>query len=99
MNRTSRVTVSLMMKIQCRFYLLWTMMMDTRYSILVSEAVYKEKMQHLTLRVTKLKLRTYTGEATPVLGVVDVTVEHKKQKKILPLYIIQGNHSALLGCR
>ncbi|KAJ8380942.1 hypothetical protein SKAU_G00017200 [Synaphobranchus kaupii] len=70
----------------------------TRVSM-VSEAVYKEKLQHLTLRVTKLKLRTYTGEAVPVLGVVDVTVEHNEQKKTLPLYIIQGNCPALLGHR
>ena len=70
----------------------------TRVSM-VSEAVYKGKLQHLTLRVTKLKLRPYTGEAVPVLGVVDVTVEHNKQKKTLPLYIIQGNLPALLGCR
>ena len=70
----------------------------TRVSM-VSEAVYKEKLQHLALRETKLKLRTYTGEPVPVLGVVDVTVEHNEQKKTLPLYIIQGNRPALLGRR
>lgn len=42
-------------------------------------AVYKEKLQHLALRETKLKLRTYT---VPVLEVVDVTVEHNGQEKI-----------------
>ena len=66
---------------------------------LVSDAVYKEKLQHLTLRETKLKLRTHTGEPVPVLGVVDVTVEHSAQKKTLPLYIIQGNRPVLLGRR
>lgn len=70
----------------------------TRVSM-VSEAVYKEKLQHLTLRPTKLKLRTYTGEPVPVLGAVDVTVEHNKQKVILPLYIIPGDRPALLGRR
>lgn len=55
---------------------------------MVSEAVYKEKLQHPTLRETKLKLRTYTGEPVPVLGVVDVTVECIGQKKTLQLYII-----------
>lgn len=44
--------------------------------------VYKEKLQHLALRETKLKLRTYTGEPVPVLEVVDVTVEHNGQEKI-----------------
>ena len=66
---------------------------------MVSDSVYKEKLQHLTLRETKLNLRTYTGERVPVLGVVDVTVVHSAQKKTLPLYIIQGNRPALLGRR
>ena len=52
----------------------------TRVSM-VSEAVYKEKLQHLTLRVTELKIRTYTGEAVPVLGLVDVTVEQQQAEK------------------
>ena len=46
-----------------------------------------------------MKLRTYTGEPVPALGVVDVTVEHSTQKNSLPLYIIQGNRPALLGRR
>lgn len=50
-----------------------------------SEAVYKEKLKHLALRETKLKLRTHTGEPVPVLGVMDVTVVHNEQKKSLPL--------------
>ena len=53
------------------------MQVDTGSRVsMVSEAVYSEKLQHLTLQVTRLKLRTYTGEPVPVLGVVDVTVEH-----------------------
>lgn len=63
----------------------------TRVSI-VSEAVYKEKLQHLTL--PKTKLRTYTGEPVPVFGALDVTVEHNEQKKMLPLFIIPGKRPA-----
>lgn len=70
----------------------------TRVSM-VSEAVYKEKLKHLALRDTKLKLKTYTGESVPVLGAVNVKVEHNKQKEVLPLYIIAGNRPALLGRR
>lgn len=70
----------------------------TRVSM-ISEVVYKEKLQHLALRETKLKLRTHTGESVPVLGVVKVRVEHNQQKEILPLYIIAGNRPALLGRR
>ena len=76
------------------------MQVDTGSRVsMVAEAVYREKLQHLLLRATRLKLRTYTGEPVPVLGVVDVAVEHNGQKKTLPLYIIQGNRPALLGRR
>nr|XP_061811684.1 uncharacterized protein K02A2.6-like [Nerophis lumbriciformis] len=76
------------------------MQVDTGSRVLmVSEAVYSEELQHLVLQPTRLKLRTYTGEPVPVLGVVDVTVEHNGQKKTLPLYIIQGKRPALLGRR
>lgn len=68
----------------------------TRVS-LVSEILYKKKLQHLPLKETKLKLRTYTGGHVQVLGVVDVTVEHNNQKKVLPLHIVSGNRPALLG--
>ncbi|XP_041820347.1 uncharacterized protein K02A2.6-like [Chelmon rostratus] len=66
---------------------------------MVSETVYKEKLQHLALQATKLKLRTYTGEAVPVLGFVNVAVEYNKQKMTLPLYIIPGKRPALFGRR
>lgn len=70
----------------------------TRVS-LVSEVVYKEKLQHLTLRATKLKLKTYTGQSVRVLGAVNVTVTHNNQEKTLPLHIVSGNLPALLGRR
>lgn len=66
---------------------------------MVSETVYKDKLQHLALQVTKLKLQTYYGEAVPVLGFVHVAVEYNKQKMTLPLYIIAGNRLALFDCR
>ncbi|XP_050786183.1 uncharacterized protein LOC127037964 [Gopherus flavomarginatus] len=39
---------------------------------LVSETVYKEKLQHLPLKATKTVLKTYTGEAVSMLGTTDV---------------------------
>lgn len=57
----------------------------TRVS-LVSEVLYKEKLQHLPLKETKLKLRTYTGGHVQMLGVVDVTFTHNGQEKTLPLF-------------
>jgi hypothetical protein len=61
------------------------------------EAVYKEKLHHLTLQPTKMTLKTYTGEIVPVRGSVIVTVELNKQKVKISLYIVKGNHPALLG--
>ena len=74
------------------------MQIDTGSRVsMVSETVYKEKLQHHTLQLTKLRLKTYTGEAVPVLGVVNVTVEYNSQQVTLPLYIIKGDRPALLG--
>ena len=64
---------------------------------LVSEAVYKEKLHHLTPQPTKITLKTYTGETVPVRGIVTVTVKLNKQKVKLPLYIVEGSQPALLG--
>lgn len=46
----------------------------TRVSM-ISEVVYKEKLRHLALQETKLKLKTYTGESIPVL-VKHVPLQH-----------------------
>jgi hypothetical protein len=74
------------------------MQLDTGAAIyLLSEAIYKEKLHHLILQPTKMTLKTYTGELVPVRGSVIVTVELNKQKVKLPLYIVKGNHPALLG--
>jgi predicted aspartyl protease len=74
------------------------MQVDTGATIsLLSEAVYKEKLHHLTLQPRKMMLKTYTGEIVPVRGSIIVTVELNKQKAKLALYNVKGNHPALLG--
>nr|XP_048701272.1 uncharacterized protein K02A2.6-like [Caretta caretta] len=71
---------------------------DTGAAIsLVSEAVYKEKLQHLPLKATKTVLKTYTGEAVSMLGTVDVKVELNGQAAKLPLFVVRGNYPALMG--
>ena len=73
--------------------------MDTGAAVsLVSEVVYKEKLNHLTPQPTKITLKTYTGETVPVRGIVTVTVKLNKQEVKLPLYIVKGSQPALLGC-
>jgi len=63
----------------------------------VSVTSFKEKLPHLTPQPSNITLKTYTGEKVPVKGVIEVTVELNMQKRKLPLYIIEGNHPALLG--
>ena len=45
---------------------------------------------------TKVKLRTYTGELIPVVGVTTVTVSHHNQSKELELLIAAGVGPSLL---
>uniref|UniRef100_A0A452HWT6 CCHC-type domain-containing protein n=1 Tax=Gopherus agassizii TaxID=38772 RepID=A0A452HWT6_9SAUR len=74
------------------------MELDTGAAVsLVSETVYKEKLQHLPLKATKTVLKTYTGEAVPMLGTIDVKVELNGQAAKLPLFVVRGNYPALMG--
>ncbi|CAM4553725.1 unnamed protein product [Caretta caretta] len=74
------------------------MELDTGAAIsLLSEIVYKEKLQHLPLKATKTVLKTYTGEAVPMLGTTDVKVELNGQAAKLPLFVVRGNYPALMG--
>uniref|UniRef100_A0AAQ4QCI8 CCHC-type domain-containing protein n=1 Tax=Gasterosteus aculeatus aculeatus TaxID=481459 RepID=A0AAQ4QCI8_GASAC len=74
------------------------MQVDTGAAVsLVSEGVYRKKLHHLKPQPAKITLKTYTGEAVPVSGIVTVTVKLNKQKVKLPLYIVKGSQPALLG--
>uniref|UniRef100_A0AAQ4RGR7 ribonuclease H n=1 Tax=Gasterosteus aculeatus aculeatus TaxID=481459 RepID=A0AAQ4RGR7_GASAC len=74
------------------------MQVDTGAAVsLVSEVVYRKKLHHLKPQPAKITLKTYTGEAVPVSGIVTVTVKLNKQKVKLPLYIVKGSQPALLG--
>ncbi|XP_050780944.1 uncharacterized protein K02A2.6-like [Gopherus flavomarginatus] len=74
------------------------MELDTSTALsLVLETVYKEKLQHLPLKATKTVLKTYTGEAVPMLGTTDVKVELNGQAAKLPLFVVRGNYPALMG--
>ena len=44
-----------------------------------------------------MKLRTYTGELIPVLGVATVTVSHHNQSKELELLVAAGTGPSLIG--
>ena len=44
-----------------------------------------------------MRLRTYSGESLVVLGEVEVNVTIKEQKKMLPLVVVQGAGTSLIG--
>nr|XP_025038057.1 uncharacterized protein K02A2.6-like [Pelodiscus sinensis] len=64
---------------------------------LVSDSVYKEELKHLPLKATKIILKTYTGEAVPLLGTTDVKVELNGRTAELPLFVVKGHYPALMG--
>ena len=49
------------------------------------------------ITLTKVKLRTYTGELIPVLGIATVTVIHHNQSKELELLVAAGTGPSLIG--
>ena len=75
------------------------MEVDTGASVsLMGEAHFKSlKEKGAMLSPSKAKLSTYTGETIQVLGTSDVKVEHKGQTAMLPLVVIPGSGSPLLG--
>ena len=50
-----------------------------------------------TITPAKVKLRTYTGELIPVLGVATVMVSHHNQSKVLELLVAAGTGPSLIG--
>lgn len=74
------------------------MEIDTGAAVsLVSEAVYRKHLKHLSIQPARVVLKTYTGEVVAVKGLVKVKVELNGQCVKLPLYVVQGNYPSLLG--
>ena len=64
---------------------------------IVSERTFKQIKRAPKMKKTHLDLRTYTGEAVPVLGKTYVTVTYRQQKKKLPIIVVKGSGPNLLG--
>ena len=75
------------------------MEVDTGASVsLLGEVHFKPlKEKGASLRPSKAKLTTYTGETIQVLGIADMKVEYKGQTMTLPLLVIPGAGPPLLG--
>ena len=51
----------------------------------------------MTVLPSQVKLHSYSGEAIPVLGTVDVVVKYGVQIATLPLLVVKGEGPNLLG--
>ncbi|MDD9818931.1 MAG: RNase H-like domain-containing protein, partial [Gammaproteobacteria bacterium] len=74
------------------------MELDTGAAVtLVSESTYRRLWPYRPLQECPMKLRTYSGEQLTVLGQLHVQVQSGVQSANLPLVVVQGDGSSLLG--
>ena len=78
-----------------------TMEVDTGASVTVISEATRGKIWPTQpappLHPTDVKLRTYTGEAIPVVGKLMVKVQYQGQEEELPLVVVAGDGPSLLG--
>ena len=75
------------------------MEIDTGSSVsIISEGTFDKRFaDNILLTPSTSKLRTYTGEVMPVVGMAEVDIEYKGQKQCMPLLVVPGNGPSLLG--
>ena len=66
-------------------------------SLVSEETVSSSFMKNLPLYPTDVRLRTYTGEAVPVLRKLMVSVIKDEASITLPLLVVKGGGTTLLG--
>ena len=67
---------------------------------LVSEATIEELWKEKpALALSRVRLRSYSGEHIPVVGSVKVNIVYKQQSARLPLLVVQGDGSQLVGSK
>ena len=78
-----------------------TVELDTGASCsIISEATYRSLWPPESappLKPSPIKLRTYSGEDLPVKGSISVLVQYQDQETSLPVTVVAGNGSSLLG--
>ena len=74
------------------------MELDTGAAVsLVSECTYRHLCPNKPLQETTTCLRTYSGEQLVILGQLEVEVQYGAQRAHLPLCVVHGKGSSLLG--
>ena len=75
------------------------MEIDTGSSVsIISEGTFDKRFaDNILLTPSTSKLRTYTGEVMPFVGMAEVDVKYKGQKECMSLLVVPGNGPSLLG--
>ena len=75
------------------------MELDTGSSVsLISQSLYNNKFKKSApLKSSSIVLRTYTGQAVPVLGEFTAEVQYESQRMKLPLLVVGSEGPALFG--
>ena len=75
------------------------MELDTGAAVsLISKYTYRRLCSNKPLQETTTpRLCTHSGEQLTVLGQLDVEVQYRTQQAPLPLFVVQGEGSSLLG--
>ena len=75
------------------------MELDTGAGVsLVSEKTFQMILPSHTMQATRSQLCTYSGEAIPGVGKVDVEVQYQGQQAKLSLIVVEGDGPSLFGC-
>ena len=75
-----------------------TMEVDTGAAVsIISEQQLRKILPDAKIEATNVKLKTYTAERIPMLGVTRVMVKYEGQSKRLTLYVTKGDGPCLLG--
>ncbi|XP_068250757.1 uncharacterized protein [Palaemon carinicauda] len=65
---------------------------------LISEEFYAKHLKNTVLQSSDIVLKTMTGEKIEVVGICYITMEvHGHRMEEVPLYVVQGNGTALFG--
>ena len=64
---------------------------------IISQKTWQDSLQSPKLQPTRMRLRTYSGEALHLLGQCEVLVQYEDENVQLPLIVVEGSGPPLLG--
>lgn len=75
------------------------MEVDTAWAALsiISKTTFESTFPNQMLKLSTISLKTYTGQTLPVLGMIEIHVEHNAQSENSLLIVVDGNELNLLG--